>query len=62
MKTRLIEMYVGYSEGSWNTTYVDIPLDTADEDIEKVSIAVAKKTIKDYVFVGLYNITEIDED
>ncbi len=62
MKTRLIVMYVGYSEGSWNTTYVDIPLDTADEDIEKLSIAVVKKTIKDYVFVGLYNITEIDED
>jgi hypothetical protein len=62
MKTRLIEMYVGYSEGSWNTTYVDIPMDTPDDLIEQAAMLAGQNQIKDYVFIGLYNITEIDED
>lgn len=61
-KTRLIEMYVGNSDGTWYTDYVDIPFDTADDDIERVSINAAATQIKGYVFIGLYNITEIDED
>ena len=62
MKTRLIEMYVGDYDGTWYTEYVTIPLDTPDEDIERVSINAAATQIKGYVFIGLYNITEIDED
>jgi len=74
MKTRSIEMYVGKAygggdSGSWYTTYVEIPIDTAEEDIEEISKEILINKLRNegdgnVAFVGLYNIPEedIDED
>ena len=66
-ETRPIEMYYGYSyggdSGSWETDYVDIPIDTPEEEIEQVAKEIAKNEYQgdDLAFVGVYHIVPLDE-
>jgi len=62
-KTRLIEMYIGFTNHSWCTDYVEIPMDTPPNKIEKEarkSAEIQYKKNKDIAFIGLYNITSLD--
>lgn len=70
-KTRLIEMYIGFSNGSdsgsWNTDYVDIPLKTPKKKIESVACMAMEKKLNDEsvdnaAFWGIYSIPDPDEE
>ena len=59
-KIRLVEMYVGYTDKTWDTSYVSIPQDTPKSLIEKVSMkqALKKHKKKDNIsFIGIYNMS-----
>jgi len=59
-KTKKIEMYIGRTDHSWSTDYIDIPIDTSDKDLVKVCSEIALKEFAsdDLAFVGIYNIDE----
>ena len=63
MKTRMIEMYIGYGSdfGTWETDYVDIPLDTPDDKIEEVAKDVIIEDRKDIAFTGVYAIPSLED-
>lgn len=71
-KKRMIEVYIGYTNGSgepgqWQTDYVDIPADTPKRQIEKKAIEVTysqlrRNKVENVAFVGLYNIPDPDEE
>ena len=67
-KIRPIEMYIGTHNngdyGSWHTDYVEIPIDTPESDIEKVSKAKAMDDfieVENLTFVGVYFIMPLEE-
>lgn len=61
--TRPVEMYVGLGEdsGTWHTEYVDIPIDTPDDKIFEAAMFAGQTQIKEFVFIGVYSVTSIDE-
>ena len=68
-KSRRVEVYVGYSNHTWATFFIEIPLSTPEENIEKVTIDKAidlyhnnPNTVDEVAFIGIYNIPEIDGD
>jgi len=70
-KTRPIEMYVGYDNGSgsgtWSTEYVEIQLDTPEEKIPAVACAemeriLGEREVNNYAFCGVYSIPEPEDD
>jgi len=62
-ETRAIEMYIGVGTdfGTWDTAYVDIPIDTPDEKISEVAIEVLKQIGCEFVFAGVYFIPELND-
>lgn len=72
MKTRQIEVYVGWYDHTWSTDWVDIPADTAEEKVEETAIAALWAAFANdqpdepIAFVGVYctnddMIPEMDE-
>jgi hypothetical protein len=71
-KTRPIEMLVAYtngdSHGDWDTQMIDIPIETAEDDIERVACDTwwiqYKEDKRDYAVAGLmvYWIPEIEDE
>jgi len=68
-KVRHIEMYVGYLNHTWDTVFVEIPLSTPEEEIEKVATDKAislfynnPNTDDEVAFIDVYNVPEIDGD
>lgn len=55
-KTRAIEMYIGEKFGTWDTVYVNIPIDTPESDIERVGREEVKRQGYVNVFSGVYSI------
>lgn len=67
-KTRSIEMAVARpstegDRGDWDTMYVDIPIDTPEDKIEEVALAVTQEELsnQDISQIWLFNIPEIEE-
>ena len=63
MKTRAIEVYLGYGSdhGTWTTEYVDIPENTPDDKIESAARDAARAEGHDIVFCGVYCIPPLDD-
>lgn len=63
MKTRAIEVYLGYGSdhGTWTTEYVDIPEDTPEEKIEQAAKDAARAEGHEFVFCGVYAIPSLDD-
>lgn len=66
---RLIEIYVGYSDNTWDTKMIPILKDTPEDKVEEVAIEVGRRLLlnnsntKDEVsFIGIYHIPPIEKD
>ena len=67
-KVRPIEMYIGINNsgdcGSWYTDYVEIPIETPENEIEKVANEQAMTDfieVENLTFVGIYCIMPLEE-
>ena len=68
-KTRPIEMFFGFQEGNakaWDTDYVEIPIETADADINTVASEAFLKMAQKWedtliAFCGVYCIVDPEE-
>ena len=67
-KTRVVEMYVGVGTGNgdcgtWGTTYVDIPIDTPENEIEEVAKDILRndEKIVSFAFAGIYHLPALDD-
>jgi hypothetical protein len=65
--TRPVEMWLAYDDHTWQDShFVEIPLDTPEEEIERTAIHIAEERFTDpaIVFIGVYSIpaTWIDND
>lgn len=68
-KTRQIEMFVatsnGDAAGSWTTDYVDIPLETPEDEIAEVAEEAMREHLgerTDVAFVGVYHVPDPEEE
>ena len=71
MKTRMIEMYVGQAwsggvSGEWWTVFIDIPVDTPDDQVESRACEEMRNQLMaegtDFVFVGVYGDPEQENE
>lgn len=69
MKTRRVEVYLGYTDRTWDTKIIEIPADTQGMILEDVAEKEAMKlffgnpTLRGEVaFVGVYNSRVDDEE
>lgn len=64
MKDRYIEMYIGIGgdNGTWDTEYVPIPIDTPDDAIDSIAISITKELYKNISFTGVYSIPELEDE
>ncbi len=69
MKTREVELYIGYTNNRWDTRYVSIPFDTPEEKVEEVATQEGTAlffnnpyTHDEVAFVGVYHIPSIEEE
>ena len=64
-QTRLVELYVGFSEGRWETRLVRIPAATPEPQIETVAtdflIQQLTEAKIEAAFIGLYHTPEVPE-
>ncbi len=63
MKTRCVEMYIGEGTdfGTWGTEYVDIPIDTPEDEIEEAGRNILRRNKQEFVFAGVYCIPPLEE-
>lgn len=63
VETRAIEMFlgVGTDNGTWDTEYVDIPVDTPEDKMEELGRAVLRADGHDFVISGIYSIPSLDD-
>ena len=61
-KTKLIEMYIGNTDHTWRTDYIEIPADTPDDKLVEVCEKAAFNQFgeDELAFVGIYNITALE--
>jgi hypothetical protein len=63
-KTKLIEMYIGNTDRTWTTDYIEIPQDTPDEKLVEVceTTALNQFEAENLSFVGIYSIPEEENE
>jgi len=61
-QTRAVEMYIGFGDdiGTWNTEYVNIPVDTPEDKIVEVAKEQLKADGCQFTFTGVYSIPALD--
>lgn len=61
--TRAIEMFYGEGtdNGTWDTTYVDIPMNTPDDKIREAGRDALRAEGYEYVISGVYAIPSLDD-
>ncbi|HEC66267.1 hypothetical protein LCGC14_3100520 [marine sediment metagenome] len=69
MKTREVELYIGYTNNRWETQCVSIPFDTPEEKVEEVATQKSMqeffnnpRTHDEVAFVGVYHIPSMEEE
>ena len=68
MKTKKVEVYLGYTNNTWDTKIIEIPGNTPGALVETVAERKAMKlffnnpnTFDEVAFVGIYN-SEVDDE
>lgn len=66
---RPVEIFIGYSNHTWDTQTIPILKETPEHKIEKVAIEIAQRlfynnpnTKDEVAFVGVYNVPSLNED
>ena len=69
MKERDIEIYVGYSDNTWDTFVVSMPINTSEELLENIAMELGRtrlfnnpNTRGEVAFMRVYHISPIKED
>lgn len=52
---------IGSDYGTWGTEYVDIPIDTPEDDIEEVGRNALRNEGYEFTIAGVYHIPSLDE-
>jgi len=62
-KTKTVEIYIGFLDGTWSTDYIEIPA-VSDKTIDELIDEYAQANIdnENIAFWGLYNMTAEEED
>lgn len=60
---RKVELYIGYTDNTWDTVEVEVPDDTREEDIEEMAInELDTELYQSAAFVGLYYYESLEGD